>query len=208
MQAHVFGQQRFSKNNHAIGKNIVKGNFKAAAELMAETNLLPVRQRLSETPNDYVGAIKKIPLKTRTLLINSYQSFLFNKILFLFLEKTYNKKISGFNELKMPLIGFGFDINEIKNKALKNIFDRIIGEENISPRDFIIRPMPELSSEGALRSVFFEAKDFKVLEEDIDELNEGMKKIKVKFFLDKGSFATILLDFIFNGCSNILENPA
>ena len=94
-----FGQQRFSKNNHVIGKNIVKGNFKAAAELIAETNPPAVRQRLSETPNDYVGAIKKIPFKTRTLFINSYQSFLFNKILFFFfLKKCQNffKKIKIF----------------------------------------------------------------------------------------------------------------
>lgn len=203
-----FGQQRFSMSNHIIGRNMVKGNFKKAAEIIAETSPLPVRQHLSEKPHDYIGAIKKIPFKTRTLFINSYQSFLFNKILLLFLKKGGNKGRNSFTDLKMPLIGFGFDIQEIKNKALKNIFGRIIEEENISPRDFIIRQMPELSSEGALRNAFFEAKDFEIPEEGMDELNEGMKKIKARFFLEKGCFATTLLDFIFNGCGNVPENPA
>lgn len=202
-----FGQQRFGKNNPVIGKNIVKGNFKEAAELIAETNPT-IKQHLSENPNDYVGAIKKIPFKTRTLFINSYQSFLFNKILFLFLKKIGKDYGNKLDSLKMPLIGFGFDLSAIGNKALKNIFNKIIEEENISPRDFIIRQMPELSSEGILRSAFFEVKNFEKLEENEDELNEGMKKIKVKFFLDKGCFATTLLDFVFNCCSNVLENSA
>ncbi len=203
-----FGQQRFSKNNCAVGKSIMKGDFRKAAELAAETNPLLVRQRLSENPNDYVGAIKKIQFKTRTLFINAYQSFLFNKILFLFLKKIGKDYGNKFNSLKIPLVGFGFDINEIKNKTLKNIFNKIIEEEKISQRDFIIRSMPELSSEGALRNAFFEVGNFEMLEESKDELNLGMEKIKVKFFLNKGCFATTLLDFIFNGCSNIPENPA
>ena len=109
-------------------------------------------------------------------------------------------------DLEIPLIGFGFDIDEVENPGLREALSSVIAGESIVPRDFIIRPMPELSSEGILRSAFFELKNFSILDESSDEMNEGMRKIKLKFFLEKGCFATTALDFILNDCSDVVDN--
>ncbi|MBI2661724.1 tRNA pseudouridine(13) synthase TruD [Candidatus Woesearchaeota archaeon] len=201
-----FGRQRFGRNNHNIGRLIVKGDFRKAASLMAESSIQSVSSYLSKSQNDFVGAITTVPLKTRRLFVHSYQSFLFNKTLFLFLKSVNGNEYSL--NLKIPLIGFGFDIDEIENPGLREALSSVIAEEFIAPRDFIIRPMPELSSEGASRGAFFEMNNFSILEESSDELNNGMKKLKLKFFLEKGCFATTALDFILNDCSDIVDNIA
>ncbi len=70
----------------------------------------------------------------------------------------------------------------------------ILKVEGISRKDFIIKPLPELSSEGSERDVMMKVKGFKTLEYSDDELNEGKKKQVVKFYLDKGCYATVVID--------------
>ena len=122
----LFGPQRFSKNNHLVGKEIVKGNFEKAVSLILEGNGRyeeEMRLRMQEKPKDYVGALRLIPKKIMSLFINAYQSFLFNEMA---KERT---------DEKLPLIGFGTDENYVKE---------ILEKENISTRDFIIRKFPEI----------------------------------------------------------------
>ena len=79
----LFGAQRFSRNNHLVGKAIIKRDFKKAVALILENNgqtEQKIRQYLLNNKNNYVEALRAIPLKTRKLLVHSYQSFLFNKI--------------------------------------------------------------------------------------------------------------------------------
>jgi len=203
-----FGQQRFGKNNHLIGKNIVKNDFKESVKLLIENEQDGnIKQHLQSNPNDFVGGIKKIPLKTRKIFVHAYQSLLFNKILYLFLKSVDNDyNHNEFKNIEIPLIGFGFDIKNVKDEKLKEIIEKIISDENINPRDFIIRQIPELSSEGISRKAYFEIKNFKTIYERNDELNPGMNMIKISFELEKGCFATTALDFIFNSCSDIVKN--
>ena len=57
--------------------------------------------------------------------------------------------------------------------------------------------MPELTSEGTFRDLFFELKDLKILEIGNDELNKNKQKIKINFTLPKSCYATTALEFIF-----------
>src|SRR3989344_4557314 len=182
----LFGPQRFSKNKH----------FKKAAELILE-NKGGVEKRIGEylgnSRNNFIGALRLIPLKTRKLFIHAYQSSLFNKTIEEYLLKYENNA----KNIEVPVIGFGFGINEVENDELKKIIKNMIDEEKINPRDFIISQMPELTSEGGYRNLFFEVGDLKILEIEEDELDDGMKKIKINFSLPKSCYATTLIDFIF-----------
>jgi len=194
----LFGPQRFSNNNHLAGKAVIKKDFKKAVELILENegNIEnEIKGYLENKKNDYAGALRLIPLKTRKLFVHAYQSFLFNKIIDEYLKNS--KRKGKIENIKIPIIGFNFDLNEIKNKILKNIIKKITEEEKISPRDFIISQMPELTSEGTSRDLFFELKNLKILEIKGDELNSKMKKIKINFTLPKSCYATTLLEFIF-----------
>ena len=189
----LYGPQRFSMNNHLVGKAIIKRDFKKAVELIFENKGNTeeiINEYLKSNKNNYVEALRLIPLKTRKLFVHSYQSFLFNKIIE---ESIKNKKQS--KNLKIPIIGFSFEISSVKNKILKDIIKKILEEEKITPREFIINQMPELSSEGAKRNLFFELNNLKIIGIENDELNENKKKLRINFTLQKSCYATVALEF-------------
>jgi len=90
----------------------------------------------------------------------------------------------------------GFDI-EIKDKIIEKIINKIMKKENVSFNDFIIRSIPELTSEGNERDLFINIKDFEIGKTESDELNKGKKKVIIKFTLEKGSYATNVVKFLF-----------
>jgi len=196
-----FGPQRFSEHNHKVGKLLLQKNFKEAIEVILEheREYAPVMVKyLEKNKNNFIGALKKMPKPIRSLFINSYQSYLFNKTIHRFLEK-------GTENQDIPLLGFGTDIEDIEDQDLKKIIMDILKEEKIIIRDFIIPQLPELSLEGTTRKLFFRAEDFEIKEISDDETHKG-KKAVLSFFLEKSCYATVLLSFIFEDRKNILND--
>lgn len=190
-----YGEQRFSKNNMEIGKLILKNKIKEAADLITENDGFlkeKMNNFLDTNKNNYNAALKIIPKRVLKLYIHSYQSFLWNYVVSIFLKNHKNKK-----SLKIPLIGFGMDAENIKNIELKKIIKKTLEDEKISPRDFILRSLPELSSEGGFRDLFMKINGFKLLKREKDDLNKNKEKLTLKFSLQKGSYATVLVDFLF-----------
>jgi len=196
LMPNYFGPQRFSSKNHLIGKELVKKNFKEAIKLILETNSDfndRIKAHLEKNPNDLVAALKTIPLKLSKLYVHSYQSHLFNKTLDEYIKINENKK-HNLDE-KIPIIGFG---TEFEDNEINNITKKFLEEEKITPRDFIIRQIPGLSSEGDERNAFTTIKNFKIIKEDKDDLNKGKKKVTISFSLPKGSYATVLIENLFS----------
>ncbi|MBD3303629.1 tRNA pseudouridine(13) synthase TruD [Candidatus Woesearchaeota archaeon] len=177
-----FGEQRFGKINVPIGKAIVKKDFEKAVKLMLSNKgpeEVKVRDYNHKNPTNYVGALKTLPLKLLKIYIHAYQSWIWNKVV----EKTGKKGT-------LPLVGFGTIVD---NSVLADF----LAEEGIRPRDFIIKEIPELSSEGDEREIIAEAKDLKIGPLEEDEINKGKKKNLVKFTLPKGSYATVFINQLF-----------
>ena len=190
----LYGPQRFSRNNHLVGKAIIKRDFKKAVDFILENSGIiedKIKLYLKNNKNNYIEALRLIPLKTRKLFVHSYQSFLFNKTVNEYLKD--NKKKAN---IKVPTIGFGFEVSKVKDKQLRNIIKNISNEERINPRDFVINQIPELTSEGGFRDLFFELK-FKILDIGADELNQNRQKIKLNFTLPKSCYATVALESLF-----------
>jgi tRNA pseudouridine13 synthase len=170
-----FGEQRFSTKNVQIGKALVKKDFKTVCELL----------ELEPQKNDYVGAIKKIPIRMLKLYVNSYQSYLWNKEVYSILkslpgfEKDYSQGKfyfpDNFENFTVPLIGYFTD----------NVNEQLLKEEGIKKEDFLIRQIPEISAEGDQREVKVEVKNLKIIEN------------KICFDLPKGSYATVFVDSLF-----------
>jgi tRNA pseudouridine13 synthase len=162
----LFGEQRFSAKNKDIGKAIIKKDFKKAVELVMETDVDEknvLNESLQKNPNDFVGALKKVPIKKLKMYVHAYQSFLWNMLAEE--SKDDELEIIGFATAQTPKI------------------KQILKEESITTRDFIIKEIPELSSEGGVRKVFAEIKDLKVRK-------IGKKTFEFEFKLSKGSYAT------------------
>jgi len=208
LMPNYFDEQRFSKNNIEIGRALVKKEFKKATELVDDRH---AREWLQGRPQDFVGALKRVPIRLLRLLVNAYQSYLWNETVSLYLKSKSTKfqesDYSGgklvfveepqpFKDLKIPIAGFGGE-DLIKDKEMKSIVDSLLRKEKISYSDFIIKQIPELTLEGEERAAFVEVKDFKIGKAEEDELNFGKKKIKVSFFLGKGSYATMCIKSLF-----------
>lgn len=165
-----FGEQRFSTNNALIGKSIIKKDFKTAVELVLEGSgevEKKVKEFLEQNPNNYVGGLKCVPKKILSLYVHAYQSLLWNKQA----ERTQEKIV--------PIVGFATEIDK-----------EIMENEKITTRDFVIKQIPQLSSEGGERDRIVEAKNISISELESDEMNKGKQKVLIKFVLPKGSYAT------------------
>ncbi len=172
-----FDDQRFSGKNVDVGRAIIKRDFKRAAGLLGD--------ELKIEGNDFIGALRQVDKKIAKFYINAYQSYLWNKaVSLLFSGKRVKYSLGELTvpdkkpkPASFPIIGFGTDENKIKD---------ILEEEKITTRDFVIRQIPELSSEGTEREVVVEVKDLKI--EDL-----GNKTIKLSFSLPKGCYATMFV---------------
>lgn len=180
-----FDEQRFSDDNVELGKMIVKGDFKKACDLLEKEK--EVADYLKISQNDYVGALKKINKKLLRLFVHAYQSFIWNATISEYLKKHKASKI------KIPIAGFGTELEGEVGEIIK----MILVKEKINLRDFVIKPLPELSSEGTERDLIAEIKNLKIGSLEADELNKGKKKIKISFFLQKGSYATLVVKQLF-----------
>jgi len=132
---------------------------------------------LEVNENDYVNALRRVGLAELKFYIHAYQSELWNK-----LASKSKKKV-------VPILGF---LTEGKD------YDAIMKKEGITKVSFIIRNIPELSSEGGERNRIVKVQKFKTLKFEDDELNEGKKKQIVSFYLDKGAYATTVIEALKN----------
>ncbi len=135
---------------------------------------------LSQHPNDFIGALRKLPRFLKIMFVHAYQSYLFNK----FLERVIEKEL----ELEEgPLYGYELEPeNELEEEILR--------EEGLKQSDFRIKSMPEASSKGKRRKLFIELTDFEI----IGEGEECSKHYYVlRFSLPKGCYATTVVDWLF-----------
>ena len=203
MMENYFDEQRFSENNIAIGRHLLKKEFAKAVSLIDDLN---VKRYVEKKPTDYVGALKVLPIRLLRMYVNAYQSYVWNKTVALYLAKKGKvlKKVpySGgelvfvsdadtFKDLKITLVGFGQEDSE--NKEVQEIIDLIMKEENLSYADFIIKQIPELTLEGELRRAVVPVHDLEIGRKLNDELHKGKKKVMVSFTLPKGSYATMVV---------------
>ena len=143
-----------------------------------------------------IRAIRIIPVSLRRFYIHAYQSFIFNCALsaaFLDGENLFEaqpgdvcfdsngiigKYVKGAEQnLALPFVGYSY----YKKTRFDFQISKILVSEEISPRDFFIKEMQEVSSEGGFRQASIHCSNY-LSDDDV-----------VEFSLSRGSFATILL---------------
>lgn len=146
--------------------------------------------------NNPKNAIRALPLAIRRFFIQAYQSFLFNLTLSAAFDDgedlfspqrgdvCYNKNglIEKFSDissqrLSVPFIGYSY----YKKTRFHYQISKILEREEISPKDFFLKDMQEISNEGGFRNSSILCNDVKV--------NHDL----ITFTLSRGSFATIVL---------------
>lgn len=175
-----FGEQRFSRHNFEIGLSILKKDFQTAVSLI---DLDSVQDHILNNPNDYVGAIQKVPFKILKIYVHSVQSFFWNKVA----EAVETEKI--------PFITFD---TEFDNNEIEKSYEELLKKYDLTQRDFVIRQFQNLTPQGNTRERIAKVKDLKIGKLEPDELNSEKKKVKVEFILPKGSYATVFIKSLFS----------
>jgi tRNA pseudouridine13 synthase len=102
-----------------------------------------------------------------------------------------NKAIeAGKMRLALPLVGFR---QRSSQGAQGEIERQILEEERVSPENFKINAMPEISLEGELRTIIAQLSNFSLSEIGNDLANPSKHNAKVSFTLHRSSYATIIL---------------
>ena len=154
-----------------------------------------ILDHLNKYPNDFIGAIRKLPRQFRFMFTHAFQSHLFNKIIERRFEEGYGlKEIEGDKkEDEIPLIQIlGYDSKFSEGKA-GEIEKEVLEKEGITLDQFKLNSFQELSSSGNNRKIAVFPEQFKLIEISKDEFFEGKLKAKIEFILPKGCYATVLL---------------
>lgn len=217
-----FGRQRFGSVRpitHQVGREILKKNFgKAVWTYIAKPyeeehkKIRKVREKLwesrdpsqaaekfpeqyryektllyhlSKNPKNYIGALQRLPDGLQRLFIHAYQSYVFNRALSSLISDGFHDE-----DYELPLIGYKTPIKE--EKPYEKIME-VLEEDEIEQKDFKLKSMPNLRSEGSYRKCFAPVKNFEISEVKEDDLNMNKNMVTLKFQLDKGCYATSLL---------------
>ncbi len=181
-------------------------------------------QHISTHPDDFSGALQKLPGNLLTMFVYAFQSYLFNRMLS---QRIMNKislheAVVGDNILPITRDGVSKDsirvsenniekVNEQirKGKAVVSnvipgsdtayadgpmgkIQEKVIHEEKVDIRDFIIPEIPPASSYGTNRAILSPISSISSVL-DVDEFHSSRQKLTLSFSLVKGSYATSFL---------------
>ncbi len=186
-----------NKNNEIREKLSDKTNYKKYLEqIPPQMDIERIVLREMIESDDPLKSIRQIPLSLRRFYIQAYQSFLFNctlssassvgenlfepqegDVCFDF-NGILGKYIKGVNQrLAIPFVGYSY----YKKTRFDNQISKILEFEKISPKDFFIKEMQEVSNEGGFRQAVISCSDYSSDDNTLE------------FTLSRGSFATILL---------------
>jgi tRNA pseudouridine13 synthase len=169
-----------------------------------------VASHLARKPGDHVGALRRIPIPIRRLLVNSYQAYLFNLALSRAVSEgaDFNARTGdNWAQLKeggltvgrvhgvkegVPTEGGAVPLIQIVGYAYRNygsrfdaVLAKVVEEEGVSPGSFYIKEAEEMSSEGGFRPAPLLSSDRSFKREE--------RGFVLEFSLGKGEYATVLL---------------
>ncbi len=165
-------------------------------KLRAERKVL---YHLSKNPRDFVGALRRLGKYLLNLFVEAYQSYLFNLSLSFRIERGFSlflplpgEPVFKYGKWEFPAIKVVGYATTLRNTVQDLLIKEILEEENVETTSFKVKDFPEIRARGWLRCSVALAEDLTISEKD-DELNPGKKKLTLRFFLMKGSYATVFL---------------
>lgn len=165
----------------------------------------------------WLECYKQIPTKLKQLFISAYQSYLWNECVKEIIKRAvkggvysvgysvgslfFYKKISEDEQKKIPLEFPLLSENVKLNDFEREIVELVLQKEGITLLDFKNMNITGMNFQSPTRNVISKPEQLEISAPEIDELNDKGKgnrfKVKLFFFLAKGSYATVVTKRIF-----------
>jgi tRNA pseudouridine13 synthase len=190
-----------------------EGRYREAVRLFSprQDTERSIASHLSQKPGDHVGALRRMPIPIRRLLVNSYQAYLFNLTLSAAIAEGVDLSSARAGDNWAHLKEGGLSVGRVhgvKEGLLKGVeavplvqivgyayrnygsrFDGLLAKvmeaERVSPSSFYIKEAEEMSSEGGFRPAPLLSCDRTFEKEE--------RGFVLEFSLGKGEYATVLL---------------
>lgn len=220
---HEHPQSRKAREALSETRDFAKAAVDFPQHLLYERLML---SHLTKRPGDFVGAFRRLPSRLCSILLQSYQSYLFNRFLSQRLRRDISisqpqvgdyvvktdryglptrtyvhasaENLGGLSEavkqgsmaVALPLVGF----KQPPSEGIEGEIERaILRGERVTPKDFYIPAMPEISAPGEPRVAITPVIDMHMGTPERDELSSAKKKVQVRFSMHRGCYATIAL---------------
>lgn len=170
---------------------------------------------LKKHPGKYKEAIELIDKDFMNLYISAYQSFIWNKILSVFIAKQKGIIVYKFpyyvndsllipfhipSELIETLHNTEIPIPtpdvEINDPILKKAYDIVLKFYDLDIKDFSFEEFQNISVKGGRRKALVLLEDFHFSMDQKDEIYENRRKLQLSFSLPSGSYATMVIKHI------------
>ncbi len=203
-----FDEQRFSTANVDIGRLILKKNYLEAAHLIITTDpyaASKMKEYLDERSTDGVGALRLVPKHVLLMYVHAYQSHLFNIVLTRYILSQDSNAVTvlgpveitvptkDLQDISIPIVGYGTALVE----PFASWYAELLDHDGLEERDFVVRSIPFLSSEGGARDAFFAISSLIVNPVEDDDIHSGCKKQSLSFVLPKGCYATMVIKCLY-----------
>jgi len=161
----------------------------------------------------YHKALERIDRKLLVLVLNAYQSLLFNVLLARWLSElsaesgfplaplrspfgvlqvycSLPASAAGIKEVLLPVPGHD---TVVSDPRVKRLLDAVLAEEGVMLSDLRVRQMSRIRVGGVERPAVVVPQDLAVSAAEQDELYPGRRKLVLSFFLPRGAYATLLV---------------
>ena len=165
---------------------------------------------LAASPRAYHQALEMIDRRFLLFVVNAYQSFLFNEVLARWLRELaaqegfplhslryafgtyefFETLPRGAADAMLPVPGHD---SVVTDERVSRILGAVLADEGIRQADLRVRQMRRIVVHGIQRAAVVMPEDLSASDAVDDELYPGKKKMTLRFFLPRGSYATILV---------------
>jgi tRNA pseudouridine13 synthase len=181
---------------------------------LASGEYKPILEYLAANKRAFRKALMLIDRRLLLLMINAYQSHLFNEILsgvlrrlraatpfpalryktrwgeLLFPESLPEQTHARLAALELPVPAYD---SVIEDPLAAEATAEVLASEAISLAEMRVRQLPRMDVRGITRGALLAPEDLRVVEQAADELYPGRSRITLAFFLPRGGYATLLI---------------
>lgn len=181
---------------------------------LASGDYRPILEYLAANRRAFRRALMMIDRRLLLLMINAYQSFLFNEILsgvllrlesesgfpalryrtrwgeLLFPESLPGELLGRLRALELPVPGYD---TVIADPLAAEVASEVLQREGVTLADLRVRQLPRMEVHGIARPALLLPERLEEIGHGDDELYPGRSKLTLAFFLPRGGYATLLI---------------